>query len=94
MPIVYHIYLMLISDSFGEFLTLIQYLRISAEASSCHFKSKIMSSVHSSLKHKKAFPENTEILMMTVKISLQANPKHCKSSARKTYEDKKWIFLS
>lgn len=80
LPIVYHIYLKFISKPFGKFLTLIQHLSVSAGASSYHFKSSFMSSVQSSLKLKTAFPENAGIFMMAVGISLQANPKHCKSS--------------
>lgn len=94
MPIIYYIYLIFISKPFGKFLSLIQYLSVSAEASSCHFKSNFVISVQSSLKLKKDFAENTGVFMTAVGIFLQANPKHCKSPVQKMYEDKKLVFSS
>lgn len=85
---------MFISEPFGEFLSLIQYFSVSAEASISCFNSNFMSSVQSSLKLKKAFPENTGVFMMAVGISLQANPKHCKRSAQKNITRQEIDFLS
>lgn len=76
LPIVYHIYLMVfISKLFGKFLSLIRYLSVSAEASSCHFKrnNDLVSSVQSSLKLNKAFPVTTGAFVMAVGASLRAN---------------------